>query len=152
MAIRNVVKMGDPILREKCREVTEFNQRLWTLLDDMKETMIYADGVGLAAPQVGILKRVCVISRDGEHFYELVNPVITEKSGSQKNIEGCLSVPGKHGEVERPLSMTVEAYDRYGVKQEYKLNGFMTVIFSHEIDHLDGTLYVDKVIGGLMED
>ena len=152
MAVRNIVKEGNPILREKCREVTEFNDRLWMLLDDMKETMLKADGVGLAAPQVGILKRVCVISRDGEHFYELVNPVITKRSGNQKNIEGCLSVPGKHGYVERPMNITVEAFDRFGVKQTYDLNGFISVIFCHEIDHLDGTLYVDKVVGGLMED
>lgn len=152
MAIRNIVKIGNPILREKCRQVTEFDEKLGVLIDDMKETMLYADGVGLAAPQVGILKRVVVISRDGETFYELVNPVITKASGKQIGTEACLSVPGKHGEVERPLAITVEAQDRNGEKHIYKLNGFNSVIFSHEIDHLDGIIYVDKVINKLEED
>lgn len=152
MAIRNILKIGNPTLREQCKTVTEFDDHLATLIDDMKETMIAADGVGLAAPQVGIIKRVVVISRDHETFYELVNPVITKRSGSQINTEGCLSVPGKHGSVERPASITVEAQDRKGEKHTYRIKGFLTVIFCHEIDHLDGILYTDKLIDGLMED
>ena len=152
MAIRNILKDGNPTLREKCRIVTEFDEHLSVLIDDMKETMLAADGVGLAAPQVGIIKRVVVLSRDHETFYELVNPVITKSSGSQINIEACLSVPGKHGNVERPSSITVEAQDRKGIKHVYKIKGFLAVIFCHEIDHLDGILYTDKVLDGLMED
>lgn len=152
MAIRNIVKLGNPILRQKCKEVVDFDERLGILIDDMKETMIDSDGVGLAAPQVGIVKRVVVISRDGEVFYELVNPVITRRSGRQSNTEACLSVPGKHGVVERPMSITVEAQDRHGEKFVYRLKGFNAVIFCHEIDHLDGILYTDYVKGGLSED
>ena len=152
MAIRNIREMGEDVLGKVCKEVKEMTPRTRELIEDMLDTMYEANGVGLAAPQVGILKRICVVSRDGEVFYELINPVITKQAGKQKNIEGCLSVPGKHGYVERPTSITVEAFDRNGVKQIYDLNGFMSVIFCHEIDHLDGTLYVDKVVGGLMED
>lgn len=152
MAIRNIVKYGNPVLREKCREVTEFDEHLATLLDDMKETMLSADGVGLAAPQVGIIKRVVVLSQDHETFYELINPVITKRKGSQVNMEACLSVPHKHGDVERPQSIVVDAFDRHGEKQVYRIKGFLTVIFCHEIDHLDGILYTDKVIGEIKED
>lgn len=152
MAIRNILKIGNSTLREKCKTVTEFDAHLATLIDDMKETMIAADGVGLAAPQVGIIKRVVVISRDHEKFYELINPVITKSTGSQINTEGCLSVPGKHGSVERPASITVEAQDRKGEKHTYRIKGFLAVIFCHEIDHLDGILYTDKLIDGLKED
>ena len=152
MAIRNILKYDNPLLREKCREVTEFDEHLATLLDDMKETMLAADGVGLAAPQVGIRKRVVVLSQDHEKFYELVNPVITKSKGSQINMEACLSLPKMHGDVERPLSIVVEAFDRYGEKHVYRIKGFLTVIFCHEIDHLDGTLYIDKVVGGIKED
>ena len=152
MAIRNIVKYGNPVLREKCREVTEFDEHLATLLDDMKETMLSADGVGLAAPQVGIIKRVVVLSQDHETFYELINPVITKRLGSHVNMEACLSVPHNHGDVERPQSIVVEAFDRHGEKQVYRIKGFLTVIFCHEIDHLDGILYTDKVIGEIKED
>lgn len=152
MAIRTILTGNNPTLREKCREVTEFDEHLAVLIDDMKETMLAADGVGLAAPQVGIIKRVVVISRDQELFYELVNPVITKSSGSQINVEACLSLPGVHGSVERPASITVEAQDRHGEKRVYNIKGFLAVIFCHEIDHLDGILYSDKVIGGLTED
>lgn len=146
MAIRNIVTIGNDVLREKCREVTTFDARLSVLIDDMIDTMFKANGVGLAAPQVGILKRVAVVSIDGEKIYELVNPVITSVAGRQIGEEGCLSVPKKFGLVERPNKITVEYQDRNGVKKSIKVTGFLARAFCHEIDHLDGVLYIDKVI------
>lgn len=145
MALRNILKIGDPVLRSKCYEVTIFNERLGTLLDDMKETMFAADGVGLAGPQVGIPKRICVVSIDGETIYELVNPVIVKTEGTQKGIEGCLSIPGKKGYVKRPKTVWVKAKDRFGKECEYTVSDLTAVAFCHEIDHLDGTLFVDKL-------
>lgn len=144
MAIRNIVTIGDPVLREKSREVTLFDSKLGTLIDDMTETMFDAAGVGLAAPQVGILRRVCVISTDGDKVYELVNPRIIKSSGEQTGPEGCLSIPGRQGIVTRPKKLTVEAFDRFGKKVKYNVEGFTAVAFCHEMDHLDGTLYIDK--------
>ena len=144
MAIRNIVKIGEPVLREKCREVTSFDDRLSVLIDDMKETMFAANGVGIAAPQVGILKRVCIVCTDGETVYELVNPVITKQSSTQCGPEGCLSIPGRQENVVRPKKIVVEAYDRHGNGYVYKVEGFEAVAFCHEIDHLDGILYIDK--------
>lgn len=144
MAIRNIVKIGDPALREKCREVTSFDDRLAVLIDDMTETMFAANGVGIAAPQVGILKRVCIVCTDGKTVYELVNPVIKKESGSQSGPEGCLSIPGRQETVVRPKKIVVEAYDRHGNGYVYKIEGFEAVAFCHEIDHLDGVLYIDK--------
>lgn len=150
MAQRNIVKIGEPILREKAREVTAFDEKLGELIDDMIETMFAADGVGLAAPQVGILRRVCVVCTDGERVYELVNPVIVKASGEQKGPEGCLSVPGRRGVVKRPRKVVVEAFDRGGKRVRYTADGFTARAFCHEIDHLDGILYVDKATN--MED
>lgn len=144
MAIRNIVKIGDPVLREKSREVTLFDSKLSALIDDMTETMFGAAGVGLAAPQVGILRRVCVISTDGDKVYELVNPRIVKASGEQTGPEGCLSIPGRQGVVTRPKKLTVEAFDRFGKKVKYNVDGFTAVAFCHEMDHLDGVLYIDK--------
>lgn len=144
MAIRNIVKIGEPVLREKCREVTAFDDRLSVLIDDMTETMFAANGVGIAAPQVGILKRVCIVCTDGKTIYELVNPVIKKASGTQRGPEGCLSIPGRQETVVRPKKIVVEAYDRYGDGYVYKVEGFEAVAFCHEIDHLDGILYIDK--------
>ncbi|MCH5163902.1 MAG: peptide deformylase [Clostridiales bacterium] len=146
MALRNILQEEDPILRGKCYEVTIFNDHLGVLLDDLKETMFAADGVGLAAPQVGIPKRLCVVCVDGETMYELVNPVIVKTAGTQKGIEGCLSIPGKHGIVERPKTVWVEAKDRFGKPCKYKVSDLTAVAFCHEIDHLDGTLFIDKII------
>lgn len=146
MALRNILKEGDPILRSKCFEVTLFNAQLGILLDDMKETMFAADGVGLAAPQIGIPKRLCVVCVDGETMYELINPVIVKTAGTQKGVEGCLSIPGKHGTVERPKTVWVKAKNRFGEECEYKVNDLTAVAFCHEIDHLDGKLFVDKII------
>lgn len=146
MAIRNIVKEGESVLREKAREVTSFDEKLATLLDDMTETMFSASGVGLAAPQVGILRRVCVVCTDGENVYELVNPVIVKEKGSQVGPEGCLSVPDRQGIVERPKKVIVDAFDRNGQKFRYEAEGFTARAFCHEIDHLDGVLYIDKMI------
>jgi len=147
MAIRQIVTGKDTeVLREKAKPVLEFNQKLWDLLDDMKETMEAADGVGLAAPQVGILRRVAIVAADGKKFYELVNPVILEEIGTQTFDEGCLSLPGQKGLVERPKKLVVEAQDRFGKKHKYKItDAFTAVAFCHEIDHLDGVLYIDKL-------
>lgn len=146
MARRMIVKIGEDILRKRAKEVVDFDNNLGSLLDDMKETMVHADGVGLAGPQVGILKRVAVISPDGKHFYEFVNPVIVSASGSQLCREGCLSVPGINGEVVRPKKIEVHACDRHGRKFILKAEDFLANICCHEFDHLDGILFVDKMI------
>ena len=144
MAIRNIVKVGDDVLRKVCRTQMTFDEKLWSLLDDMAETMYKAEGVGLAAPQVGILRRVCVVDV-GEGLIELINPVITEKSGSQKGSEGCLSVPDRYEEVTRPNKVTVRAQNRKGENIEITAEGFLARAFCHEIDHLDGILYIDRI-------
>ena len=143
MAIRLIVKVPDPILTKKCRVVENFDGRLWTLLDDMKDTVKDANGAGLAAPQVAVLKRVCVVDTE-DGYFELVNPVIKSASGEQEGLEGCLSVPKKYGTVVRPAKLTVEAQDRFGNKQVYKVKGFTARAFCHEIDHLDGIVYTSK--------
>lgn len=145
MAIREVVKYGDEILTKKCRPVEKFDEKLHTLLDDMAETMYEKDGVGLAAPQVGILRRIVVIDC-GEGLIELVNPEIIRQSGEQLEGEGCLSCPGKYGIVSRPMYATVKAQDRNGKEFKIKGEGLLAKAFSHEIDHLDGILFLDKVI------
>lgn len=143
MAKRIIVKVPDPILAKKCREVNKFDERLWTLLDDMKDTVKAANGAGLAAPQVAVLKRVCVVDTD-DGYFELINPVITSQSGEQTGLEGCLSVPKKYGEVTRPMKVNVTALDRFGKEQKYKVEGFTARAFCHEIDHLDGIVYTSK--------
>lgn len=146
MAIRNIVKEGDPILRKTCRSVLQFDEKLAVLLDDMKETMYKAEGVGLAGPQVGMLRRVCVVDI-GDGVYELVNPVIIEESGVQEGSEGCLSCPGESGVVRRAMNVTVKAQDRNGNTFTVSGEGLLARAFQHEIDHLNGILYKDKVIG-----
>ena len=143
MAIRNIIQLGDPTLRKRSFEVTDFGEKTQQLLDDMKETLIKAQGAGLAAPQVGVLRRVFIVSVDDE-YYECINPVITAKSGSQVGEEGCLSVKGKFGTVERPNKVTVKAFDRNGKPFTVKAEGFLARAFCHEYDHLDGVIYVDK--------
>lgn len=145
MAIRNVVKEGDDVLRKSARPVIEFNHRLHTLLDDMAETMYATNGVGLAANQVGILRRVVVIDV-GEGLIELVNPEIVKKSGNQQEVEGCLSSPGEYGITSRPMKVTVEAFDRFGKPVSYSGEGLLARAFCHELDHLDGVLFKDNVI------
>ena len=145
MAIRNIVKNGDSILNKKCREVTDFNERLWILLDDMHETLEKAQGVGLAAPQVGVLRRIVIVEIEDKK-YEMINPEIIETKGKQEEIEACLSVPEKFGLVKRPQWVKVRATDRNGKVYEVSGNGLMARCFCHELDHLDGTLYIDKAI------
>lgn len=145
MAIRNIVKQGDDCLEKVCRPVTEFNQRLHTLLDDMRETLAQADGAGLAAPQVGVLRRAAIII-DGEGGYlELINPEILDRQGSQQGAEGCLSVPGVYGMVERPQKITIKFQDRNGQPQQLELEDFLARAACHEADHLDGKLYLRLV-------
>ena len=145
MAIRNVVQVGDEILRKKSKPVKEFDEKLWELLDDMRETMIKFDGVGLAAVQVGVLRRVIVLDVNNMKL-ELINPEIVDTYGEQIEKEGCLSVKGEFGYVKRPQEVTVKACDRYG--NEFIITGvnLLAKAFCHEIDHLDGVLFVDKVI------
>ncbi len=142
MAIRNIRTNDDPILRKNSREVTEINDRIITLLDDMAETMYSADGVGLAAVQVGVLRRVVVIDV-GDGLMELINPEIIEEEGTQCEIEGCLSLPGKQSYTIRPAEVKVKALNREGKWCVYKGDGLKARAFSHEIDHLDGSLYID---------
>lgn len=145
MAIRNIFKEGEPILRKKAREVEVFDARLHQLLDDMKETLHVAEGVGLAAPQVGISKRVVIIEPTEGDITEMINPVITKAKGSQIGLEGCLSVDSsKNGKVNRPMSLTVEYFDRNGEKQVMRATDWTARIICHETDHLDGILFIDK--------
>ena len=132
MAIRKVVQVGDDVLRKKCFEVTSFDEKLWMLLDDLKDTVKKEEGAGLAAPQVGVLRRAVVVD------------VIVESRGSQTGFEGCLSVRGKHGVVTRPNVVKVEFFDRYGKKQSLVAKGFFARAVCHELDHLDGVLYIDR--------
>ena len=145
MAIREIREKGDEILYKKCKAVVKFDEKLHILLDDMYETMQSRDGVGLAAPQVGILKRAVVIDV-GDGKIELINPERVEESGEQTGSEGCLSVPGVFGEVTRPNVVTVKAQDRNG--KWFKITGkeLLARAFCHEIEHLDGKLFLDRVI------
>ncbi len=146
MAIRKIVEMGtDDILRKHARRVDKFDKRLAVLLDDMADTMYEADGVGLAAPQVGILKR-CVVIDVGEGLIELVNPEILWAEGEVVDVEGCLSVPGRRCTVARPEKVRVHAQDRKGRHIEVEGDGLLARCLCHELDHLDGILYVDKMI------
>jgi peptide deformylase len=143
MAKLKILKDGDTALRLKSRPVSDINKRILTLLDDMTETMRHADGVGLAAPQVGVLRRVVVIECEPGNVLELINPVIVERSGEQYEIEGCLSVPGRQGYTHRPMHVKVEALNRAGEKVTLEGEGLLARAFCHEIDHLDGILYID---------
>lgn len=145
MAIREIRVKGDEILRKKCKEVKEITPKILTLLDDMADTMYAANGVGLAAPQIGILKRIVVIDV-GEGIIELINPVIVETKGAVIGDEACLSVPGKSAQVERPEYVKVEALNRDGKKIVVEGTELLAVALCHETDHLDGVLYVDKAL------
>lgn len=149
MALRNIVKLGDPILNKTSRRVEKFDERLAVLIDDMAETMYNANGVGLAAVQVGVLKRVVVIDI-GEGLIELVNPEITLKEGEQREQEGCLSLPGKYGTTVRPMKVQVKAQDRNGKWQVFTGEGLKARAFCHETDHLDGVLFTSHVIDELV--
>ncbi len=145
MAIRQIRTDNDDILRKKSREVVAFDQRLHTLLDDMYETMLAAPGLGLAAVQVGVLRRVAVIEIDGEK-YEVINPIITKEEGEDIDVEGCLSIPEYYGTVKRPAKIEVQYKDRYGKDQKVEVEEYAAHCFCHEIDHMDGILFKDLVI------
>ena len=151
MAIRNIREMGDPILEKTCKEVKEMTPRIKELIEDMLDTMYEANGVGLAAPQVGILKRIVVIDVTGEDPYILINPEIIETSGEQCGPEGCLSVPGKSGIVTRPNYVKAKALDVNMHPYEIEGEELLARAICHELDHLDGHLYVEKVEGDLQD-
>lgn len=144
MAKLKIRKVGDEVLRKVCRPVEEITPRILTLLDDMTETMRAADGVGLAAPQVGVLRRVVVIETEPGEVIELINPKIVVTAGEQVGAEGCLSVPGRSGVVKRPKYVTVRALDRNGEQIEISGSDLLARAFCHELDHLDGHLYIDR--------
>lgn len=144
MALRNVVTEGDDILRKHCREVSEITDRIRTTMEDMVETMRSQYGVGIAGPQVGVMRRIFVAEPEPGRVYYMINPVILEQSGSQIDDEGCLSVPGLIGTVERPDYIKIEALDLEGNKQVYEFRDFDARVMCHEYDHLDGILYTDK--------
>lgn len=143
MALRKIVLQGDESLTKVCRPVTDFNSRLHTLLDDMTDTLLDSGGVGLAAPQVGILRRVCVVLNEDDEVIELVNPEIIFTDGEQTGLEGCLSVPGKYGVVTRPEVVRVRAQDRNGDFFEVEDSDLTARCFCHEIEHLDGHLFIE---------
>lgn len=144
MSRKYVVQTGDPVLREKCAEIKSFNKELWNTLDDMKDTVRAENGAGLAAPQIGLALRAVVIDVE-EGFFELINPVIVSQKGEQIGEEGCLSVKGKQGTVKRPYKVKAEYRDRFGKKHKLTAEGFFARAVCHELDHLDGVLYTDKV-------
>lgn len=145
MGLRNIVLEGDPVLYKKCREVEKFDSKLSNLIDDMIETMHFKHGVGLAAPQVGILRRVAVIDV-GDEIIELVNPIIVNREGRQIEEEGCLSCPGQYAKTIRPYHVTVEAFDRNGNMAKHKAKALKARAFCHEIDHLDGILFKSRTV------
>ncbi len=151
MAIRNIREYGDEVLSKKCKEVTEMTPRVRELIEDMLETMYEANGVGLAAPQVGVLKRIVVIDVTGEEPYVLINPRIVESSGEQTGQEGCLSIPGKSGIVTRPNYVRAVALDVNMKPFEVEGTELLARAICHELDHLEGHLYVEKVEGGLFD-
>lgn len=151
MALRNILKDGDETLRKTSREVTKFDNRLQILIEDMFNTMDANNGIGLAAVQVGVLKRLFVMNLHDEHGpIVAVNPKIVNSLGTQVNSEGCLSIPGKYGDVERPETLTLEAQDQNGRPFALDANGLLAVCICHEYDHLDGILFRDKVKGELV--
>ncbi len=151
MALRMILTEGNPTLNKVCRPVTAFDERLATLLDDMKETVTHANGVGLAAPQVGVLRRIVVVDL-GDEIVELVNPRILEQSGEQDGLEGCLSVPNRFGLVKRPNYVKLEAQDRHGDWYEYEGEDLIARCFCHELEHLDGHLYTERAYRMLTEE
>lgn len=153
MALRKIVEQGEDCLYKVCRPVTDFNKRLHILLDDMTETLVAAGGAGLAAPQVGILRRICIVMQeDTEEYVELINPKIVIQKGSQTGPEGCLSVPGKWGLVTRPSWVQVRAQDRFGNWFNLAGEGLTARCFCHELEHLDGHLYIEHVERFLTEE
>ena len=144
MAVREIVTQGDPVLNKVCHPVTKFDQKLWDLLDDMNETLAQSNGVGLAAPQIGILRRVVLVINSEDEVLELINPVIVHTEGEQEGLEGCLSIPGKWGNVVRPMTVRVRAQDRNGDWFEVEDTELTARCFCHELDHLDGHLFDER--------
>ena len=151
MGIRKILTVKDPALHKVCKPVEKFDAKLHKLLDDMAETLEEANGVGLAAPQIGILRRIVIVDT-GEEILELVNPTMVETSGEQEGAEGCLSVPGKYGIVKRPYYATVRAQDRFGEWYEVQGEELIARCFCHELDHLDGIVYTEKMERFLTEE
>lgn len=145
MAIRNITTVGDEVLRKVSKPVTKFDKTLWQILDDMADTLAQSNGVGIAAPQIGILRRAFIVDYEGTHI-ECVNPKIIKQSGECIDSEGCLSVPNKVGEVKRPKTITIVAQNRVGDEFELTVSDYYARIFCHENDHLDGILFIDKVV------
>lgn len=141
--LRTIITEGDPVLNKVCHPVTKFDEKLWSLLDDMQETLAQSNGVGLAAPQIGILRRVVLVINAQDEVLELINPVIIKTEGEQEGLEGCLSVPGKWGNVKRPMVVRVRAQDRNGNWFEVEDEELTARCFCHELDHLDGHLFVE---------
>ena len=141
MAVRTIVTDGDPVLNKICHPVTNFDQRLWDLLEDQHDTLAQSNGVGLAAPQIGILRRVVLVMNAQDDVIELINPVIVHTEGEQEGLEGCLSVPGKWGVVKRPFRVRVRAQDRAGNEFEVEDEELTARCFCHELEHLDGHLF-----------
>lgn len=152
MAILNIVKEGDDVLRKICRPVDAVTPKILTLLDDMQETLHKANGVGLAAPQVGILRRIAIVEVEEGTVYELINPEIIRREGKQNELEGCLSVPGEWGVTDRPEKVTVRAMNRHGEIYTVEGEDLLARAFCHEIDHLDGVLFKDHAIHMLTPD
>ncbi|MBP5209124.1 MAG: peptide deformylase [Clostridia bacterium] len=152
MAILNILKDGDETLRRHCRPVEKITPRITRLLDDMKATLHKANGVGLAAPQVGVLRRVCIVECEPGELIDLINPEIIEMSGEQEEVEGCLSVPGRWGITKRPAKVTVRALDRKGNSFTVNGEGLLARALCHEIDHLDGVIFYDKCVSMLSPD
>lgn len=146
MALLQIIDDSNEVLRKTSREVTEITPRILTLLDDMTETLHKAQGAGLAAVQVGVLRRIVLVETEPGKLYELINPRIVEKEGEQQEVEGCLSLPGQWGITRRPMKVTVEALNRKGEKVRYTGEGLLARAFCHEIDHLDGVLYKDNAL------
>ena len=143
MALRTIITQGDPVLSKKAHPVTKFDRKLWDLLDDMTQTLRQANGAGLAAPQIGILRRVVLVINGEDQVLELINPEIIRTAGEQEGLEGCLSVPGKWGNVKRPMTVRVRAQDRNGNWFEAEDSALTARCFCHELDHLDGHLFTE---------
>lgn len=148
--IRKILQKDDPVLHKVCHPVTQFDRKLAGLLEDLTATLEHANGLGLAAPQIGILRRVCVVMDQDETYLELVNPQIVEQEGEQEGFEGCLSLSGMYGIVKRPMKVTVQAQNRQGEPVEYTREGITARCFCHEIEHLDGHMYYEKAEGRLL--
>ena len=143
MAVKQVVQVGDPVLRKKCEPITAFDETLWAILDDMRDTVKAENGAGLAAPQIGLSMRMAVVDVE-EGYFEFINPVIHSQKGEQEGWEGCLSVRGKSGIVNRPMKVKISYQDRNGERKTLQAKGFFARAICHEFDHLDGVLYIDK--------